>query len=171
MTASDLGRILVCFDGSTHARRACELALEIGGRFRSEVTVATVFPQIHGKSEPLLQSLVPISDDGKTLARLFDEVQDEAKRLGVTKVHIVYLEGDAVAALTEYLEHHPQDLVVVGSRGLSRGRRLLLGSVSTELVQRIPAPILVVRPAKDRPHRAEPPPPPHEAHRKPEGAA
>jgi nucleotide-binding universal stress UspA family protein len=151
-----LARILVCFDGSVHARRACQLALEIGGRFHSEVSLATVFPQVHGKSEPLLQSLVPISDDGKTLARLFDEAQEEASRLGVAKVHIVYLEGNAPDALEEFLEHHPHDLVVVGSRGLSRGRRILLGSVSAEIVQRIQAPVLVVRPAKERARRAEP---------------
>ena len=170
MTTSPLARILVCFDGSMLARRACTLALEIAARFQSEVTVATVFPQVHGRSEPLLQSLVPISEDGKTLAHLFDDLQEEAKKLGVSKVHIVYLEGDAVDALTEFLEHHHQDLVVVGSRGLSRGRRLLLGSVSTELVQRAPAPILVVRPGKERPRRTEPPAA-HEPHRKADGAA
>ena len=166
MTANDFARILVCFDGSLHARRACQLALEIGSRFHSEVTVATVFPQIHGKSEPLLQSLVPISDDGKTLAHLFDEVQEEAARLSIPKVHIVYLEGDATDALEEFLAHHPQDLVVVGSRGLSRGRRLLLGSVSTELVQRLPAPVLVVRLTKERPRRVEPAAPTHDAHKR-----
>jgi nucleotide-binding universal stress UspA family protein len=169
VTASKLARILVCFDGSVHARRACDLALEIGGRFRSEVTIATVFPQLHGRSEPLLQSLVPISEDGKTLALLLDEIEAEATRLGVAKVHLVSLEGDAVDAITGYLELHPQDLVVVGSRGLSRSRRLLLGSVSTELVQRIPTPVLVVRPIKEqRPRRTESPATAQDARRKPE---
>ena len=37
------------------------------------------------------------------------------------------------------------DLVVVGSRGLGRLDRLLLGSVSTSVVQRAPCPVLVVR--------------------------
>ena len=156
MTGSVLGRILVCFDGSKDARRACQLGLEIGGRFHAEVTVATVFPQLHGRAEPLLQSLVPISDDGKTLAHMLDEIQQKAPGLGVAKVHIVSLEGDAADAITTYLDRHPQDLVVVGSRGLSRGRRLLLGSVSTELVQKVPAPVLVVRPAHERARRTEP---------------
>jgi nucleotide-binding universal stress UspA family protein len=155
VTSSVLGKVLVCFDGSLHARRACHLALEIAGRFHSELTIATVFPQVRGKSEPLLQSLVPITEDGKTLARMIDESQQKAATLGVPKVHVVALEGDVVDALTVYLERHPQDLVVVGSRGLSRGRRLLLGSVSMELVQRLPAPVLVVRPTKERYRRGE----------------
>jgi nucleotide-binding universal stress UspA family protein len=171
MTPPTLARILVCFDGSPHARRACELALEIAARSQAEVTVATVFAQVHGRSEPLLQSLVPVADDGKTLAHLFDDIQEEAKRRGVTKVHIVYLEGNAADALTAYLEHHPHDLVVVGSRGLSRGRRLLIGSVSMDLVQRLPAPVLVVRPGKERARRAEPAAVPHDAHKKPDGVA
>ena len=156
MTSPVLARILVCFDGSAHARHAAHLALEIAGRFRSELTIATVFPQIHGKAEPLLQSLVPISEDGKTLARMIDEARERATALGIPKVHVEALEGDVTEALTSYLERHPQDLVVVGSRGLSRGRRLLLGSVSMDLVQRIPAPVLVVRPSRERPRRADP---------------
>lgn len=37
------------------------------------------------------------------------------------------------------------DLVVVGSRGLGRIERVLLGSVSTKVVQRAPWDVLVVR--------------------------
>lgn len=169
MTAAPLARVLVCFDGSPHARRACQLALEIASRFKSELTITTVFPQVHGKSEPLLQSLVPITEDGKTLAHLLDDIQQHAKELGVTKVHVVSLEGDVADALVDYLERHGQDLVVVGSRGLSRGRRLLLGSVSTELVQRIPAPVLVVPLGKERPRRAEAPSTAQDLHRKADG--
>lgn len=157
MTPPVLGRILVCFDGSTPSRRACILALEIAAKFRSVVTIATVFPTVHGRSEPLLQSLVPISEDGKTLSHLLEEMQQRATELGVSKVHLASVEGDVSEALVEYLERHPQDLVVVGSRGLSRGRRLLLGSVSLDLVGRVPGPVLVVRPSKERPRRVEPP--------------
>ncbi|MGD0250951.1 MAG: universal stress protein [Thermoplasmata archaeon] len=35
---------------------------------------------------------------------------------------------------------------MVGSRGLSTARRILLGSVSTALVNHAPCPVLVVRP-------------------------
>ena len=49
------------------------------------------------------------------------------------------------------LEQNPTDLLVVGSRGLSAARRLLLGSVSTALVNHAPCPVLVVRPPVTKP--------------------
>ncbi|MCI4360112.1 MAG: universal stress protein, partial [Thermoplasmata archaeon] len=87
------------------------------------------------------------------------------------KVQTVALEGEVTDALVGYLEHHPQDLVVVGSRGLSRGRRLLLGSVSTELVQRLPAPVLVVPTGRGGARRADAGATGHEAHRRSDAPA
>lgn len=39
------------------------------------------------------------------------------------------------------------DLVVIGSRGFGRLRRLMLGSVSNSVVQQSKVPVLIVRPA------------------------
>lgn len=51
--------------------------------------------------------------------------------------------GDPGSAIVKAAEDG--DLVVVGSRGLSRVERVLLGSVSTKVVQRAPCDVLVVR--------------------------
>ncbi len=144
-------RILVGFDGSVHARRAVQVASEIAGRFRSTLTIAVVRPSALGEDVARLEALVPISEDGRTLATMLDEMRNRALAQGARLVEPVTLHGEVLDSLLEYLARNPQDLVVVGSRGLSPGRRLLVGSVSSGLVNSALCPVLVVRPG--------PPPP------------
>ncbi|MGD0250659.1 MAG: universal stress protein [Thermoplasmata archaeon] len=140
-----LERILVGFDGSSHARRAGQLAVEIASRFGATLTLAVVRPERRSEVDTVLEDLVPASDDGKAFSALLDEVRERARTRGVDRVEVVYLRGDPISSLLDWLARNPQDLLVVGSRGLSRGRRLLLGSVSSGLVGEAPCPVLVVR--------------------------
>jgi nucleotide-binding universal stress UspA family protein len=144
-TTAPLARILVAFDGSPHALRASELALEIVERFRSRITIAVVHADGDATADSRLAALVPVTEDGRSLGSLVEEFGERAKARGAVGVEVAYLRGDVEPALLEYLAEHPQDLAVVGSRGLSRGRRLLLGSVSAGLVNEAPCPVLVVR--------------------------
>jgi nucleotide-binding universal stress UspA family protein len=147
-----LGRILVAFDGTTQARRASSLALEIAERFRSHLTLVVVRKPPEKGEDAQLASLVPVGDDGRALVSLVDELRQKGSTKGLSKFEVVYLEGDVEEVLLAYLEQHPQDLAVVGSRGLSRGRRLLMGSVSASLVNAAPCPVLVVRAPHPRRH-------------------
>jgi len=148
-------RILVGFDGSAPARRAVQVASEMAGRFGSILTIAMVLPPTRGEDYGRLETLVPLTDDGRTLATLLDELREHARARGVRVVEPVTLRGEVLESLLDYLNRNPQDLVVVGSRGLSRGRRLLLGSVSTGLVNSAHCPVLVVR--HGPPHLSRPP--------------
>jgi len=157
-------RILVAFDGSSQARRAVHVATEVAARFHATLTLAVVRPPGPSSADPYLESLVPLSDEGKALVSVVEEVREKALAHGAAAVDSVMLQGEVVETLLAWLEHHPQDLLVVGSRGLSRGRRLLLGSVSSGLVGEAPCPVLVVRPARE--HRKGdvlPPSPSHGA--------
>ncbi len=140
-----LERVLVGFDGSHHARRACELAIEVAARFGSAVTLVVVRPPKAGGPDPALENLVPVAGESKAFAAMLEEVQSRALSAGATHCDTVYLFGDPLEAILAWVHRHPQDLIVVGSRGLSRGRRLLLGSISSGLVNSAPCPVLVVR--------------------------
>jgi len=97
---------------------------------------------------------VPLSDEGRTFGSVVEDVRAKALAHGAAAVESVLLQGEVVETLLQWMETHPQDLLVVGSRGLTRGRRLLLGSVSSGLVNQAPCPVLVVRGTRD--HRARP---------------
>lgn len=139
-------RILVGFDGSVHSRRAVQVASEIAGRFQSTLTIAVVRPTAQKQADARLEALVPISADGRTLTTLLEEMRETALGHGARVVEPVTLHGEVLDSLLGYLAQSPQDLVVVGSRGLTPGRRLLLGSVSSGLVNSAHCPVLVVRP-------------------------
>lgn len=146
-------RILVGFDGSPHSRRAVQVASEIAGRFGATLTIAIVRAASGNETAARLDALVPL-DDGRTLATILDEFRAKALTHGAKLVEPVTLHGEVLDSLLDYLSRNPQDLVVVGSRGLSRSRRILLGSVSTGLVNSAHCPVLVVRPGP--PHAAKP---------------
>ncbi len=152
-------KVFVAFDGSPESRKACDVAIEIAARFHSSLTVGTVHPPSREATDGHLESLVPFDSSGKSLAVIIDELRAQATARGVPSLEPVFLQGDdVVPTLLDYLRTTPHDLAVTGSRGLSRGQRLFLGSVSAGLVGDAPCPVLVVRVPKGRAARAGPGP-------------
>ena len=145
-----IGKVAVAFDGSAGSRRAAALALEIAERFRAEVSFVVVVRAEAGETETVLAGLVPVSEDGRGLTALLEETVAHAKSKGIPAANVVFRRGDAADEMLAFLRERPQDLLFVGSRGLSRSRRLLLGSVSTRIVEAAPCPVVVVRPSAGR---------------------
>jgi len=146
-------RILAGFDGSVHSRLAVEVAIELAGRLQSTLTIVVVRPPVQGEEAARLEALVPMSEDGRTFVTLLEEFRERALAHGARAVEPVTLYGEALESLLGFLSQNPHDLVVVGSRGLTRSRRLLLGSVSSGLVNSAHCPVLVVRPPPSPPAR------------------
>ncbi|MCI4331956.1 MAG: universal stress protein [Thermoplasmata archaeon] len=140
----------MAIDGTPPGHRASKVAIEVAQRFGSTLTLASVLPAGSSSSDPYLESLIPLGDEAKPLRVQVEEIEKEARSRGILTVQSVVLRGKVVEMLIAYVAEHPQDLIVVGSRGLSRGSRLIMGSVSSELVDRAPCPVLVVRPIAKR---------------------
>lgn len=141
-------RILVAYDGRTPSQTALKSAIEIAARFQSALTIATVLPGPAGSADPQLASLLPVGDDERPLGTLIEENRAHAKAKGVRTTEVVFLKGEPTEAIVEYLARSPHDLLVVGTRELRRAHRLLLGSVSSSLLNAAPCPVLVVRPVR-----------------------
>jgi len=138
-------RILVCVDGSPTGRKATVAAMEMAARFGCRLTLVSVLPSTGGAPQPDLEKLVPADDEGHPVHRILEDARSEALLKGVPTAEVVLLHGKVVESILEYVARSTPDLVVVGTRGLSRGSRLLLGSVSSRLVNEAPCPVLVVR--------------------------
>lgn len=122
-------RILLATDGSSNARdAACALAtlpLPAGTR----IVLVTVFPV--GRDEDGERQFAPVRE---AVRELPVEIVTEVRH-GVPADEILHAE-DA---------HHP-DLVVLGSRGMSKVARFWMGSVAERVAQYSRAPVLLVWP-------------------------
>ncbi|MGB6500212.1 MAG: universal stress protein [Thermoplasmata archaeon] len=139
--------IAVAIDGSDHAGAALRVAIDLSRRYEARLTVvavAPITPALVMPNEPMLPPLLPESTVPQFRA-LVDAAVQQAQAAGVKTVDGVCEEGAAVEGLLGFLDANPIDLFVVGSRGLSTAKRILLGSVSSALVNRAPCPVLVVR--------------------------
>ena len=146
-------RIAVAIDGSTNGRTALDTAIDLAKHYESELLVIAVAPLIPvyvTAAEPYIPATVP-QDELARYRAIVDEAVRYAEQAGVKSATGLCDEGVVVDEILSHLEQHPTDLLVVGSRGLSTARRLLLGSVSTALVNHAPCPVLVVRPPATKP--------------------
>lgn len=155
MTSPEFRRIAVAVDGSAHAGEALDVAIDLTRRYQAQLTVIAIAPlqpvYVAG-NEPFVAPTVPVSDLPR-YQKIVEEAVQLAEKAGVTAVTGICEDGAITDELLSFLDKHPTDLLVIGSRGLSAARRLLLGSVSTAMVTHAPCPVLVVRtlPAKPAP--------------------
>jgi len=152
MTAPDIHGVTVATDGSPIAHEAVEYAIDLSKKYGAVLTVLTVAPLVPlyvASSEPWVPATAPESDL-PYYHKFLNQVVDEAKAVGVSATGVC-LEGVVADEILAYVEANPPDLLVIGSRGLSRGKRLLLGSVSTALLHAVKCPVLVVHPRSTTP--------------------
>ena len=141
-------RITVAIDGSPNGQVALEYAIDLAKRYGGALvilSIAPLMPVYVSSAEPYVPATVPESELSRFRA-IVDAACRQAEATGVANCTGVCDEGVVVDEILAHLEQHPTDLLVVGSRGLSTARRLLLGSVSSALVNHAPCPVLVVRP-------------------------
>jgi nucleotide-binding universal stress UspA family protein len=101
--------------------------------------------------EPVRQAVEGLRQSEELVAqRIANEVGERLQQCGLT-VRTWARQGDAAEEILTHLEVEQPDLVVVGPRGRSGLARLLLGSVSNEVIASADRPVLVARrPASER---------------------
>ncbi len=148
MAEPAFSRIMVATDGSETAAAALRVAIDLAQRYGSEllvIAVAPLAPVYATPNEPFVPPTIPENPVPRYRA-ILESAVETAQAAGVESVTGICEEGVVVDEILARLDESPTDLLVVGSRGLSTAKRLLLGSVSTALVTRAPCPVLVVRP-------------------------
>jgi nucleotide-binding universal stress UspA family protein len=140
-------RIAVATDGSESAKAALEVASDLAKRYGADLLVIAVAPLptiLSTPNGPIVPPTIP-RGDVPVYRGIVDAAVARARSEGVAAVSGVCEEGSPVDTILAQVRDHRSELLVVGSRGLSTAERLLLGSVSTALVNHAPCPVLVVR--------------------------
>ena len=133
-------RIVVGFDGSEHGRKALERAVEIAGGATVAV-VSAAGPQLFLR-DPGVSPEDPGDVEARTKA--LAEAREYLEGRGVNGV-FVEGHGNPADVIVQEAEESGADLIIVGTRGHNAAQRVLMGSVSTNVVHHAKCDVLVVR--------------------------
>ena len=135
-------KILVGYDGSPAGKKAFDAALDLASKYGSEVYVLSVArtPDIGDDVE----TEAVIENSRRYHRGLLAELR-AAIAASHVKVHFEVSVGHPAEQILYHADEYAADLIVIGHRGRSTFVRLLLGSVSKQVVQHAYQAVLVVR--------------------------
>jgi nucleotide-binding universal stress UspA family protein len=143
-------RVLLAIDGSEPAGVAVDLVANVAWPPGSAILVAQAVETgagLFGGPWPALAMVQTDRIEAEIRAeahRFVHEARGRLARPGLG-VEAVVLRGRPASVIVDQARRMHADLVVVGSRGHGTIESMLLGSVSAEVVDHAPAPVLVVR--------------------------
>ena len=131
------------FDGSDHAEKALNYALNLAEKHDANVEILTVVDEV--KMAPdwareYSEKLREQSED--VLTKAFSKAVKEKPNIKISKC---LAEGYASEEIVKCAEKGHHDLIVMGSRGMGIVRGLVLGSVSTRVANQAGIPVLIVK--------------------------
>jgi len=141
-------KILLATDDSRSAQLAAKTAIDLAHRLDSELHVVYVepMPERHSRLRPSvdlpLDVVEAIEQEAKTkLEKLVSKIRQAGGE--IAKAHA--RTGLPVAEIVRLGEELGVGLIVMGSRGLGRIRRVLMGSVSDSVARHAHCSVLMVR--------------------------
>jgi nucleotide-binding universal stress UspA family protein len=143
MLLSVFEKILVPLDGSEHSLNALEKALQIAKKFDGKITLINVYSVSSFRLTPsqVFAYVVEIRKSGESILA-------EGKKIAFDKgiqVETLLKEGHIVEEILQKAREGNFDLIVMGARGISKMKEILLGSVSHGVTTHAPCPVLIVK--------------------------
>jgi nucleotide-binding universal stress UspA family protein len=136
-------KILCSVDDTDHSGAAVDLAAEMAQAFGAGLTLVAVNELMGAVGRTGAASY--LWEDAE-LKRILDRSMERAKAAGITELKTNGLRSrDVARAITIYAEEIGADLIVVGTGGKGSISRLMLGSVSRDVVFRAHCPVTVAR--------------------------
>lgn len=130
-----LHKILIPTDGSEGSFRALNLAIELAGKFDSELLLLCVYRH-HSALEGSLSmvhsygSQTPDEALSEHARQVIEEAKKRASDAGASTVRGFIRNGQPARTIVDFANEHAVDLIAMGSRGLGDIGGFLLGSVS-----------------------------------------
>lgn len=152
-------KILVPIDGSEHSLKAIEAAVQIAKKFHGKISLIHVYsvsvtplmmPEPSTFTPPAAPIMAPVEiskiTEGAREAgkRILSDGEDKVKAEKVP-VDTLMNEGHTVQEIIRTAKEGKYDLIVIGARGISHVRELLLGSVTDGVIHHAVCPVLVVK--------------------------
>jgi nucleotide-binding universal stress UspA family protein len=151
-------KILVPLDGSEHSLKALDVAIQIAKKFDGKLTLIHVYsvatmigimpePSITRASVPIVEA-PDVSRWAEATRKIGSRIlSDGEQKVKAAKVEVNTLleEGHTVQEIIRVAREGNFELIVMGARGISHIREILLGSVSDGVMHHVACPVLVVK--------------------------
>jgi nucleotide-binding universal stress UspA family protein len=148
-TNRGFSRILVAVDGSKSAMNAADYAIEMAKKFNAQLTTLTVSHiSLSSYGLAALPDAIKQTKEKHALEskQWFDKVSQNAKQNDVQiKTELIDSQMSVDGTIVEYAESHDIDLIILGTKGRSGIKKLLLGSVAAAVVKYATCPVMVVK--------------------------
>lgn len=148
-------KILVPIDGSKNSMKAVEYGIDIAQIYGCDLIVLHVLFSQSGfafHTETVTGTITTSSLDDlnnearQDAERLFNEVKKISERTKIkVKTEVVVTVISVVEAILSYAEKEDIDLIVVGSKGRSSWKKLILGSIASGISTYAHCPVLIVK--------------------------
>ncbi|HEX5519804.1 MAG TPA: universal stress protein [Candidatus Nitrosocosmicus sp.] len=148
-------KILIGIDGSDSSLNAAKYAIDLSKKFNSEIILLSIVPSKihHGDSSGVFGMVSPsyLSDYRKEAEEWFKEFIDQVKdneSFDIEKriiTDVITSPFSIAASILNYAEERNVDLIIIGTRGNSGLKKMLLGSVASDVVTYSYCPVLVIK--------------------------
>jgi len=141
-------KILVAIDFSENSMRAAEFAISIAERNQAQLIVLHV---LHVPNTELYLTTGKKYKEfsikiGRDLQGWFAKINKTAEENKVkVKTEVIKVTPNVATAIAEYADKNGMDLIIVGTRGRSGLKKLLLGSVASGVVAYASCHVLVIK--------------------------
>lgn len=143
-------KILAPIDGSEHSKKALEFACRFARMYQASLIVLHVLHEAPG-SDTLVLGGASVTveasreDLEKAAAGLFAAAREVAAQAGCTDIETVVRGGYPAQQILKFAKKNHVDIIVMGSRGRSDFKGLLLGSVSHRITNLAECTCITVR--------------------------
>jgi len=139
--------IMIPTDGSENSKQAAKVGIEIAKQFDADVIAVHVIPLWSPLgTKPSYTLPEEIVEEAE---KLVNEVCEMAEEEGVEAEPVVVEAPSVVQGIVDEAKERDVDLIVIGTRGLSGVKGLILGSTAKGVVTRAPCPVIVVPPEEE----------------------
>jgi len=146
MSDRNIREIVVPVDGSENALRAARFAIQLAGALDAGLRFLYVFPaasvELIGMAGMSRQDIEHLA--GASGQRVFDLLRKGIGSEMPEKAEFQTAFGDPAEEIITFTEKADGVLVVIGRRGLSPMKTLLLGSVSDKVIRHAGCPVTVI---------------------------
>ena len=137
-------KVLVAVDGSEYSMNAAEYAISITKAYSSQLIALHV---VTSDVSTIASTFSPQMEEIKKNAQeFFDKMRRKGDRSSDIPLRTELIASSSVVGgIIDFAEKENIDLIVVGTRGRSGLKRLLLGSVASGVVNYARCPVMIVK--------------------------